>query len=200
MKITDQVMENTQAYRLWQAPFAEQKFAPVLAYNDLSRVRRVLDVGCGPGTNAHHFAGANYFGIDCNEKYIEYARKHYKGNFLVADVTRYRAASGERFDFILVNSLLHHIDAPSVCRILTHLSTLLTNDGHVHILDLVLPRHTSIALLLARMDRGKFPRPIDQWCEMFEGAFDPAVFEPYPLKAFGVSLWNMVYFKGRAKQ
>ena len=62
MRLTDQVMENPHAYRLWQAPFAEPKFAPVLAHNDLSRVRRVLDVGCGPGTNTHHFAGADYLG------------------------------------------------------------------------------------------------------------------------------------------
>lgn len=192
-------MENTRAYRLWQAPFAEQKFAPVLAHNDLSRVRRVLDVGCGPGTNAHHFAGADYLGIDRNAEYIEYARKHHPGNFSVADVTGYSAAPGEQFDFILVNSFLHHIDTPNVCRILARLSALLTNDGCVHILDLVLPRNMSLALLLARMDRGKFPRPLEQWSEVFGRTFTPAFFEPYPLKALGVTLWNMVYFKGQAK-
>jgi len=25
------------------------------------------------------------------------------------------------------------------------------------------------------------------------------IFEPYSLTAFGISLWNMVYFKGKAK-
>ncbi len=66
MKLIAQIMENTQAYRLWQAPFADEKFAPVAAHNDLSRVRRVLDVGCGPGTNTQHFSGADYLGIDRN--------------------------------------------------------------------------------------------------------------------------------------
>jgi trans-aconitate methyltransferase len=64
-------MENTLAYRLWQAPFRAEKFAPILAHNDMTRIRRVLDVGCGPGTNTQYFAHGDYIGIDMNAKYIE---------------------------------------------------------------------------------------------------------------------------------
>ena len=101
----------------------------------------MLDVGCGPGTNSHHFEQSEYLGIDLNERYIDYARRRWRRNFLVADVTKYSVV-GERFDFILVNSLLHHIDTPGTRRLLSHLETLLTHDGHVHILELVLPRRT----------------------------------------------------------
>jgi SAM-dependent methyltransferase len=200
MRIAAQIMENTQAYRLWQAPFAEQKFAPILAHNDMSQVRRVLDVGCGPGTNTHHFVGAGYLGIDSNPGCIEYARRRHKRNFLLADVTQYKAAPGERFDFILLNSFLHHIDTPVAHRLLAHLRTLLTDDGHVHIVDLVLPERASIARFLARLDRGEFPRPLREWLELVTGVFDQVVFEPYRLTALGATLWNMVYFKGRAKR
>ncbi len=200
MRIAAQIMENTQAYRLWQAPFAEQKFAPILAHNDMSQVRRVLDVGCGPGTNTHHFAGAGYLGIDSNPGCIEYARRRHKRNFLLADVTQYKADPGERFDFILLNSFLHHIDTPAAHRLLAHLRTLLTDDGHVHIVDLVLPERASIARFLARLDRGEFPRPLREWLELVTGVFDQAVFEPYRLTGLGATLWNMVYFKGRAKR
>ena len=44
-------MDRVTAYRLWQAPFAEKKLEPLRRHNDLSTIRRVLDVGCGPGTN-----------------------------------------------------------------------------------------------------------------------------------------------------
>ncbi|MFN9035255.1 MAG: hypothetical protein ACK5YO_03100, partial [Planctomyces sp.] len=44
-------------YRMWQAPFVDAKFDPILRHNDLRSVRRVLDAGCGPGTNAHLFHG-----------------------------------------------------------------------------------------------------------------------------------------------
>lgn len=194
------VMNNTLAYRVWQAPFAERKLAPLLAHNDLGRVRRVLDVGCGPGTNTRHFAHADYLGIDFNPAYIESARKRHGRDFIVADVTEYQVAASERFDLILANSLFHHIETDNTRRILAHLATLLSDDGHVHILDLVLPDRPSIARLLAKADRGDYPRPLAEWRTIFESVFVPVVFEPYPLGLAGVTLWNMIYFKGRARR
>ena len=84
-------MENVSAYRIWQAPFAEKKLAPILRHNDLGAVRRVLDVGCGPGTNTRHFATSDYLGVDLNEKYVEYARAKFGRTFVAADVTDLRS-------------------------------------------------------------------------------------------------------------
>ena len=200
MKLHARLMEFTFAYRLWQAPFAERKLAPLWAHNDVSRARRVLDVGCGPGTNTHHFASADYLGLDFNPAYIESARKRHGREFVVADVTKYEVARDQRFDLILANSLFHHIDTANTRRILAHLATLLSDDGHVHIFDLVLPPEPSVARFVARMDRGDYPRPLEEWRTIFTEAFEPVVFEPYDLGASGVSLWSMVYFKGRARR
>ncbi|NUP56678.1 MAG: class I SAM-dependent methyltransferase [Gemmatimonadaceae bacterium] len=200
MKPYARLMENTLAYRVWQAPFAEQKLAPLYAHNDVARARRVLDVGCGPGTNTAHFAHADYLGIDFNPAYIDSARERYGREFVVADVTKYEVAPDQRFDLILANSLFHHIDTASTRRILAHLATLLSDDGHVHVFDLVLPEGPSVSRLLARADRGEFPRPLEEWRALFTAAFEPVVFEPYPLGAAGMTLWNMIYFKGRARR
>ena len=200
MKPYARLMENTLAYRVWQAPFAERKLAPLFAHNDVAAARRVLDVGCGPGTNTHHFGGADYLGIDFNPAYIESARQRTGREFIVADVTKYEVEDDRRFDLILANSLFHHIDSESTRRILAHLATLLAPDGHVHIFDLVLPPRPSVARLLARADRGDFPRPLEEWRTLFGEAFEIEVFEPYHLGAGGVSMWNMVYFKGRARR
>ncbi|HEV2423995.1 MAG TPA: class I SAM-dependent methyltransferase [Terriglobia bacterium] len=199
MGLSDHIIEHELPYRLWQAPFAEDKFSPVLAHNDLQYVRRVLDVGCGPGTNTHHFSGAEYLGLDCNRDYIESARRRHGRSFVVADVTECQLHRSERFDFILVNSFLHHVDTPDAERILAELSDLLDIGGHVHILELVLPEHLSPARILARMDRGDFARPLDEWRNMFSRYFESVLFEPYSLRAFGTTLWHMVYFKGRKK-
>ena len=199
MRMTSRIMEHTLAYRVWQAPFAERKLEPLHRHGGLADVRRVLDVGCGPGTNTHHFAHADYLGIDFNPDYVADARRRHGREFLVADVTTYTVAPGERFDCILANSLFHHIDDASTRRILAHLGTLLTDDGHVHVLDLVLPARPSVSRLLARMDRGEYPRPLGAWREMFFDLFEPVVFEPYALGRLGTTLWQMVYFKGRAK-
>ena len=200
MKLHARLMEHTIAYRVWQAPFAERKLAPLFAHNDVPHARRVLDVGCGPGTNTHHFAGADYLGVDFNPAYIESARRRHGREFVVADVTKYESAPDQRFDLILANSFFHHIDTPSARRILAHLATLLSDDGHVHVFDLVLPEGRSVSRFLARADRGEYPRPLDEWRELFTGAFEPVVFEPYPLGAAGMTLWNMIYFKGRVRR
>jgi SAM-dependent methyltransferase len=199
MKSFTKVMENVAAYRIWQAPFADKKIEPVLRHNDVGSARRVLDVGCGPGTNTKYFAKSDYLGVDLNEAYVAYAREKFGRAFVAADVTASEIGGGGRFDFILCNSFFHHVDDVATARILDRLSTLLTPDGHVHILDLVLPERPSIGRLLAKLDRGDWPRPLGHWRELFTRAFEPVLFEPYPLKGFGVTLWNMVYFKGKAR-
>ncbi len=191
------VMAHPAAYRMWQMPFAEMKFLPILRNNDLTQVGRVLDVGCGPGTNSLFFEEHEYLGLDINPKYIEHAKKRYGNRFKVADVCNYEAKPADRFDFILLNSLLHHIDDVHTDRILGQLAKQLTPDGHVHILDLVLPEKRSVARTLALSDRGDFPRPLRQWEEIFRRHFELVVFEPYPIAIGRVPLWSMVYFKGK---
>jgi SAM-dependent methyltransferase len=200
MNLTTRILENAHAYRLWQAPFAEKKFAPILAHNDMRQVRRVLDVGCGPGINTAYFTHTQYLGIDHNSRYLEYARRRHGRDFLVADITRWTVAPTARFDFVLINSFFHHVDTPSARGILSQLRALLADDGHVHILDLVLPERPSVARLLARLDRGGLPRPLRDWREIFAEWFEPVVFEPFEVTGLGVTLWEMVYFKGRAKK
>ncbi|MGB6200888.1 MAG: class I SAM-dependent methyltransferase [Candidatus Acidiferrales bacterium] len=193
------LLAHPRAYLFWQGKFAEQKLAPMYARNDMARVRRVLDVGCGPGTNTRHFAAAGYLGVDVNPAYVAYARRHYGRDFLAADVCEYTAPEGEKYDFILVNSFLHHIDLASTRRILSHLSTLLTEDGHVHIIEVAMPEHGKVARQLARWDRGRYVRPLAEWRDIFTETFEAAVLEPFWLTRLDVKLWNMVYFKGRAR-
>jgi SAM-dependent methyltransferase len=193
-------MDSTLVYRLWQAPFAEKKIAPVLARTDLSKIRRVLDVGCGPGTSAPHFLQHEYLGVDISPDYVRDAERRFGPRFRVADVTTMHLEPGGGWDCILVNSLLHHLPDDAVDRLLAHLATLLTDDGAVHILDLVLPPRPSMARLLARLDRGHHPRPLDKWRELFSRHFALDVFEPYPLGVGGLTLWSMVYGRGRPRR
>ena len=200
MTIVDWLLEKSFVYRAWQRPFAERKLAPIVAQGDIARARRVLDVGCGPGTNAPHFEHADYLGVDINKDYVANATRRYGRRFIAADVTSYTVESEGRFDFILLNSLLHHIATPAVKPLLAHLAGLLSDDGHIHILDLVLPRERfSLSRALARADRGNYPRPLEEWRTIFGEILNVQHFEPYPLGIGGTTLWNMVYCKGRSK-
>jgi SAM-dependent methyltransferase len=193
------LMENTTAYRLWQAPFADAKLAPILHHNDFSKIQRVLDVGCGPGTNCRYFEKSDYTGFDINPRYIDYASRKYRRNFMVQDVCTFEAPMEQRFDFVLLNSLLHHLTDPEAHRVLGRLSHLVSPGGYVHIVELVLPEYRGIPRWLAVNDRGNFPRSLTAWKELFSPYFHTAIFEPYPIKLLGVELWNLVYFKGEPK-
>lgn len=197
MSLKDYLLEQTVVYSLWQAPFAAEKLAPILAHNDLRNVRRVLDVGCGPGTNTASFAEQDYLGIDINPSYIESARKKHNRSFLAADVSSYTDESVGKFDFILVNSFLHHVDDADADKILSRLPRWLMPGGHLHFIELAVPGDRSIAQLLTQWDRGKYVRPLRKWRHLFERHMNIVVFEPYCIKLAGTTLWNMVYCKGR---
>ena len=204
MSTLDFIMRQPIIYRLWMATHGKKKFAPIAARNDTSRIRRVLDVGCGPGTNANYFSKVEYLGIDLNEQYIQDAERRHGDSpagrrFLAVDAAKFVAPPDERFDFVLVNSFLHHVNDSTAKGILSNLSKLLTEDGHVHILELVLPETASFARFMARSDRGEFPRPLHKWQQMFSDCFEPVNFEPYDLEFLGLPFWKMVYFKGKAR-
>jgi SAM-dependent methyltransferase len=196
MKAYDRLLEHPAVYAAWQAPFVEQKFAPVERRIRHEDVRRVLDVGCGPGTNAPRFANADYVGLDINDRYLAIARAKHKGRFIQADLMTADLSHLGTFDTILVNSFLHHLPDRSVDRILQQLGERLTPDGKVHILELVLPERRSLAWVMAKLDRGKYPRSVGRWLEIFNTHFDSNIAEPY---GFGGPLWSMVYFQGRRK-
>jgi len=200
MRLFDYLLEQPFLFNLSQIPFTRQKFARILKHNDLSKARSVLDVGCGPGTNAINFAHTAYSGIDINPRYIELARRRFHRDFLVADATSYRAPEGARYDFILVNSFLHHIDTHHVSRILEHLSTLLAPDGYLHCIELVLPERNGIPLLFAKIDRGRFARPLSSWQQLFQLHLQTETLEAFSIGHFGCRIMDLVYFKGRAKR
>ena len=189
-------MDYPLIYRIWQAPFAERKVAPFLRRIATSRPRRVLDVGCGPGTNAHHFLDCEYLGVDINPRYIELAVARYGPRFRVADVTRDDFSGGGFWDCILVNSLLHHLPDVSVDAMLRRFPEILSADGTVHILELVLPDRPSVARWLARHDRGRYPRRLIRWNELLTRHLRVQSLEEYELRAGGVTFWNMLYFTG----
>ena len=199
MTFFEYLLEQPFLFNLSQIPFTRRKFARIQAHSDISKVRRVLDVGCGPGTNAPHFQHAYYLGIDINERYIEIAKRRFHRDFLAADVTKYEVQPGESFDFVLLNSFLHHIDTPAVQRILAQISTLLSPDGFVHSIELVLPERRGVPYVFAKRDRGNFPRPLSEWRSLFEEHFQTVVLEPFSILHFGLPIMDLVYFKGRTR-
>jgi SAM-dependent methyltransferase len=194
------LLERPTVYLAWQRPFVASKLRRVWRHNERAGVRRVLDVGCGPGTNSAEFAGLDYLGVDLNPSYIDYARRKCSGRFEVADVRVDSIPGHDAYDFVLVNSLLHHLDDPSVSSLLAGLCRYVSGDGHIHVIDLELPERRGIARFLTLNDRGEFPRTLPHWRTLLTEHFDDVVFEAFPVPARGPMLWSMIYFKGRPKR
>lgn len=194
------VLDSGVVYSLWQAPFADLKMQPVLKHNRLSEWKSVLDVACGPGTNARYFRHSNYLGFDLNSNYIQLAKQRFGDQFVVGDALTFHPPNPHsRFEHILANSFFHHLSDADTRQTLQGLSRLMAPGGQIHILDLVLPERGRLGQWLARNDRGHFARNLDSWREIFGTFFEELVFEPYILRRCGVNFWHMVYFKGRRR-
>lgn len=194
--LVDRLLENPVVYATWQAPFAAQKFAPAERHLRRHTVRRILDVGCGPGTNVARFLGADYVGLDINPRYLAIARARHPGQFVEADIESADLSSLGTFDTILVNSFLHHVPDQAVERILGQLEQRLAPDGRAHLLELVLPERLSPARMMARLDRGRYARSFEDWKRLFEAHLAPVSIEPY---SYAGGLWSMIYFQGKAR-
>jgi ubiquinone/menaquinone biosynthesis C-methylase UbiE len=75
---------------------------------------KVLEIGCGLGTDGAQFAeaGADYTGVDLTEAAVELARRHFElfnllGTFRTADAENLDFAD-ESFDLVYSHGVLHH--------------------------------------------------------------------------------------------
>ncbi|HXG76899.1 MAG TPA: methyltransferase domain-containing protein [Gaiellaceae bacterium] len=194
------VLELPRVYLAWQRPFVAAKLAPIHRHNDLSAVRRVLDVGCGPGTNAALFDGKDYLGVDLDPEYVAHARRRHGDRFAALDLRSEPLPHTGTYDFVLLNSLLHHLDDEAVASLLAALPEHVSVDGHVHVVELELPERRGLPRLLARADRGRYARSAAQWRTLLTASFDEVVFEGFPVPGRGPTLWRMLYFKGRPRR
>lgn len=98
---------------------------------------KALDIACGTGNYTFYLAQHGFsdvLGVDFSEKALAIARKHNEElglpvRFAFADITKIEETlKGEKFDFILDYSILHHLE-PSVTASYARQCTNLLNPG-----------------------------------------------------------------------
>ena len=118
------------------------KFRAVAAH--LTRAKRLLDIGCGPGTFVgNYLGGIDCLGVDSSASQIQYANHHYADE-LHRFSTRPIASlveSGERFDAITMIELVEHLAAADAARLFAEARELLSADG---ILIVTTPNYRSL--------------------------------------------------------
>jgi ubiquinone/menaquinone biosynthesis C-methylase UbiE len=125
---TREFFERVEAHRY-------AKEGHILAAADFNGARglRVLEIGCGLGTDGAQFAkaGAEYTGIDLTEAAIELARKRFeltglKGAFQIGDAEKLDFPD-ESFDIVYSHGVLHH--TPDIERAVGEIRRVLKTGG-----------------------------------------------------------------------
>src|SRR4051812_15232451 len=84
----------------------------------LSGGGRVLDLGCGTGIYSQFFEPGRYVGVDISQAYIAAAQAKFpRHRFVVQDAAQLPLEGGE-FDACMISGVLHHLDDPTVDRVL----------------------------------------------------------------------------------
>lgn len=132
---------------------------------------RTLDLGCGPGAFADMFAGDDYVGADLNARYIDYARKHCRGTFVMGDARRLELPD-RRFDQLLIFGLLHHLPDDDVRSVLSEARRLLVHGGHVLAIEDIptVSRLNLIGQLIHSAENGEHIRPVEEYRRLYSEA------------------------------
>jgi 2-polyprenyl-3-methyl-5-hydroxy-6-metoxy-1,4-benzoquinol methylase len=124
------------------------KFRAVAAH--LTRAKRLLDIGCGPGTFVgNYLGGIDCLGVDSSSSQIQYANRHYADE-LHRFSTRPIASlveSGDRFDAITMIELVEHLAVADAARLFAEARELLSADG---ILIVTTPNYRSLWPIIER--------------------------------------------------
>jgi len=108
----------------------ELKFRAVAAH--LAQTKKLLDIGCGPGTFVGNYAGdTEALGIDSSALQIDYACRHYgtrHHRFSTQSVANLIEA-GECFDTITMIELIEHLAPEEATQLLAQSRQLLSSDG-----------------------------------------------------------------------
>jgi len=132
--------------------------------------RKVLDIGCGPGTFSAFFRPEDYTGVDISAAYVEHARQHFGGTYHVLPAERVGELEG-RYDIALMVGVFHHLTDDQVRETLAGLRLVLNPDGRFRLLEAVWPTrwYDFPGWLIRRLDRGLFVRTREEWCRLLGG-------------------------------
>jgi SAM-dependent methyltransferase len=159
-----QILSRPEVYQLYQVAggFFGARIKAFRDYVDFSGVRRVFDIGCGPGHIVNHMpSGIDYIGFDTESRYIDFANARWKGRgrFVSLPFDRSSAEAYGKPDLILMNGVLHHMDDATAACVVRDAAEVLADDGLFFALDgCFRPGQNPIARYLLEKDRGEYVR------------------------------------------
>lgn len=130
---------------------------------------RVLDLGCGTGEFSPYFSKSRYVGIDIDPKNIVYAKKHYKGDFRVADGRRLPFPNGS-FEKVMVVGVFHHLSTEDCQLVFKEVKRVLKKNGKILIMEDT-KSDRFIVKFMQLVDQGAYIRDLFEWKSLFSDNF-----------------------------
>ena len=175
-----QILTHPEVYQTYQRAggFFGARLKAFRDYVDFSRVRRVFDIGCGPGHIVQYIPdGIDYVGFDTATRYIDYANTRWRGRgrFVSRPFDRTAADEFGKPDLILMNGVLHHMDDATAAAVLADAAAALGDDGVYFALDgCYRDGQSPISRYLLDKDRGEHVRQAAEYQALVAGAFRKA--------------------------
>ncbi|HRK02400.1 MAG TPA: class I SAM-dependent methyltransferase [Oligoflexia bacterium] len=175
MKIITNVLEQPFAYLLIQNVLGGMRARKLCVqdYCEVSPGSNILDIGCGPGYVCQYFPNSNYFGFDPSARYIDYAKKKFgtSAKFFAKEFTPSDLETLPRFDLIMLNGVLHHVDDATAHKILSLSGNALNPGGTIMTIDPIFsPQQSFASKFFTKLDRGKNVRYRNQYEQLARDA------------------------------
>ena len=153
------LLESPQIYDCVQSTLARRDCWNIFVERYLRPISgaRLLDLGCGTGRILQFLPPLEYWGLDDNPHYIEYAKKKRRSDakFVCADLRDTWPVQGS-FDLVMATGLLHHLPDAEVVEVLKRTRSLLSGQGRLVTFDGCFEdSQPMIARWLLSHDRGK---------------------------------------------
>jgi SAM-dependent methyltransferase len=131
IKHSDKTVGSTKYFNeVTERKFKVEPHIPTFASYAKYNGKRVLEIGCGIGTDAEQFlnAGAIYTGIDLSQESVDVTLQRLPcANIKVANIEEW--CSDEKYDLIYSFGVLHH--TPNIHKALANIRTMLKDNGEI---------------------------------------------------------------------
>jgi len=187
----EKIMERPLIYNLWSSIHFLPRFHAIKAAIGQSMHPYILDLGCGTGLFKKNFPDCDYVGIDNNAQYIDYAGKNLTGHFILGDILEpEKYLTNQRFDYIIINSVFHHLNDLSATRLTRNLAAYLNPEGSIIVVDHIYNEKLNyINKLLLKYDRGSYSRTEASFRKIFED-FIIVSYHEFFIRAGPLVLWS----------